>query len=239
MIMHRNVSRPLTKAGKLSLLMTIMVLLFIVSIIGTARLSLKFSGAATDKCAPSQVMITDRTGLSGTEADILEKLAGSLGITESGLERKGGTDPFGIYYQYLEEQYRNTGFLLDKNDVTQINELINDLDELIHLEQQSQIGNMSLDGREVAVYILGEIYGLSGLKLEINNEGEIGQISDPAGKVLYQYSLGQQTEFRYDALVIIVAVILILISICFRVARRQQLFEKGGEFGGIKEKRIA
>lgn len=231
--------RPISKAGMMSMLMTMAAMLVIVSIIGVARFSLKVGGISVEKDSAQTVTINDRTGLNEGEIKILKNLAVSMRLTEARMNVKGNRDTFSLYYGYLEKHYRSTEFQMDNETAVQMNELIDDMNELILLEKQYRISDMTLDGREVAVHILGRIYELSGLELVIDNEGNIEQISDLADSVLYRNTQQEPTDFRYDTLILIVTVVLVMISICFNIARRNRLFEKGGEFGGIKEKRIA
>lgn len=214
-----------SKTGRMVLFMTLSVLIIMAGVMGVARFSLKLNRTSKDLAASKTITIEDKTGLNELEADLLLKLADSTGNTPALL--------------YLMQYYRNNELKLSKEDVSRMNELIKDLEELIHLEGHSQVTEMSLDGREVYFYILVQVYEMSGLKVIISNDSNIEQVSDRTGSILYQDSTQQQNVFQVGTLIITVCAILVMISICFTIARRNQLFGKDVDYHGVKEKRVA
>ena len=105
------------------------------------------------------------------------------------------------------------------------------------LENGRGIDEMSFDGREVAIHILQKIYGLSGLRLGISPDGTIEQIISSTGKIYYENNIGGLEEFRIDSLIVILMVLIMLLSVCIIITKRNQLFVKGGEY--LNEKGIA
>jgi hypothetical protein len=231
--------RLMNKTGRMALFMTISVLILIVSVMGVAKLSLKISEAGREQGAAQAFTMEDKTGLNVLEADILLKMADAMELSRVTETGAGGTKYYAPYFEYLMQYYRNNDLKFNKEAVTRINGLINDMNELIHLEESSQISEMSLDGREVYIYILEQVYELSGLEVIINSDGDIEQVSDQTGSVIYQDKPEQQTIFQVNSLIIIVSAIVVMISICCAIARRNQLFEKDVEYHGVKEKRVA
>lgn len=232
----KKLFRYINAMGGMAFVMTIVVLIFIISIIGIARLSIKFNNKYVKSKASEELTIKDKNGLNEREVDILESLASSIFLTKR--KTDGNTDVMAIYFNNLNAYYRDSAVDLGKTAADDIAKLIRSMDELIRIEDKTDIGRMSYDGREVAIYILQKIYEMSGLRLLINSQGVIEQITDQTGIVIYQYPQ-EPLLFRLDTLIIVVMLILVLLSICIIIAKRNQLFEKGGEYDGFKEKGIA
>ncbi len=220
------------------LIMTIIVMIFIVCIMGVAKLSLKINKEKSVPTTSVKIELMNEVGLNVSEMKVLVNLAGLLKISDN-IEGEDNRIQ-SIYYNYLSKYFSSSGVELSTNAADKIQELIKDSDTLNRIEKENDIDRMSFDGREVAIYILKQIYELSGLKLVINIEGYIEQIADQSGNIIYQTNNPQgQMGFQVNALIIILTIILTLFSICFIIAKRNQLFKKGVEYDGFNEKGIA
>ena len=99
---------------------------------------------------------------------------------------------------------------------------------------------MSIEGRKFIIHIYEEIYNLCGLNITFDAESNIEKIVDQSGAVIYQNTGAQsQPQIHIDALIITSTFILVLITLCFIIARKNQLFIKGGRYDGFDEKEYA
>ena len=214
---------------------TMIIMVFIISIMGVARWSL-ITGTETEvQAVADMAVLKPDADLNEAEAQVLYQLSQLIGDT--GREVSNGMITENIYYDCLSEHYRAYGMNLSTAVADKINRLIRDGKKLLLLEEGRQLGEMSLDGREVAIHIFKEIYRSSGLKLGIQPDGTIEQIVSQSGKQYYINNKSLQEEFRIETLIFILMVLITLLGTCIIIAKRKQLFVKSGEY--IHEKGIA
>ncbi len=215
--------------------MTIIIMVFIISIMGVAKWSLTMGMEIDAQADADQAMFKPGTGLNEPEQQVLHKLSRLIGDVRKDKDSKSITE--NIYYECLLEHYRNYGMDLTSAAAANIDRLISDGNKLLLLENGRQITEMSFDGREVAIHIFKKIYRFSGLKLGINPDGTIDKIENSTGELYYENNFNEPEEFRLDMLIIILMVLGMLLVVCIVITKRNQLFVKGEEY--INEKGIA
>ena len=220
------------------LVMTIVIITLIISIIGIARWSLRFCD--DDRIISTSVTTEqiDDQGLNETERNVLEQLSNYISLQTKQLKKEYNTQT--IYFNFLRIYLSSEGVNLSTDNAGEIEKLIQDGVGLVDLEKETDLHKMSYDGRKVAEHLLKQIYKLSGLNLLINAEGNIEEITDLSGNSIYkEQNTKEEAGFRFDALIITLVVIQAMFYVCFAVAKKNQLFKKGGDYDGLDEKGIA
>ena len=218
--------------------MTIIIMLLIVSIIGVGRWSLRFCGG--NRCITVSAVTTqiDDPGLNKTEIGILRRLTGYLGLQSIQISKDMNTQA--AYFNNLKMYFCMEGVDLNSEIAFRIEELIQNGEALVQLENERDFNHMSYDGQIMAEYILKQIYRLCGLELLLASDGKIEKITDLSGVVIYQgKNTKEEAGFQLDALFITLVLIQTMFCVCFAIAKKNQIFKKGGEYDGLNEKGIA
>lgn len=143
------------------------------------------------------------------------------------------------YFKYLEEYLGSSGVDLSASKVTEVEAQIQNLNEIMNLEKESDFKKMSLDGRGMAIFLSQQIYELCGLTLTYSILGDIEQITETSGQVIYQKENPiRQAGLHINALVITLIVMVILLILCIMLAKKNQLFAKESINIGYDEERL-
>lgn len=218
--------------------MTVVILIFISSVLTLARLSLKYEEKNSALVCSDNLILDDTDGLNESEKQVIRKISSFIPIPDN--QRKREFENQNIYINFLKKYLSSPGINLSKTRANEVKNLINDRDELMKLEKKVDISEMSFDGKKAATYILTQIYEMCGMKPVINMNGEIEKISDQSGDIIYiKRSLNRKEGFRAEGLVISFTVIFALLCICYILSSKKQIYEKGGIYDGFNKKEAA
>lgn len=146
----------------------------------------------------------------------------------------------GSYMIFLQEYLRNSEANLSIENESKKEKLLQELMIIGNLEKQNNIQHMSIDGREIAISLLKNIYEIYGVNIEFGMDGEIQMIDDPLGNIIYQN--GDKTikiELQVIHLSIVVFLIFILFCLSLFIARKSKILVKDGGIDGFDEKKYA
>lgn len=130
-----------------------------------------------------------------------------------------------LYIEYLIIYFSNTEKNLNNDTITKIEVKLQELTNLMNLENVNDVKEMSLDAKEIAINIIEQIYNLCGLNLEHNLKGDIQQISDINGNILYaNKNMTDEETLNYAIIIIILLIWSFLFTICIRIAKENQLY---------------
>lgn len=217
---------------------TILILILMITFIIISKSIVMHESQAKDiPTLLTNINFTGNKELNPSEGKILSMLYSSCrGYELSNSESK----MYLLYKETLRKHLCNTGVNLSTSTATEVEEKIINLQEIWSSEKYRDITHMSVDGSKIAKYLSKQIYELCGLKLEYSIEGNITEITDQSGGLLYTYNQpDRQENIQFDALVITLVVIVTLLCFCIMIAKRNQLFVKGVEYDGFDEERFA
>jgi len=220
-------------------ILTISILIVIVSFVMIARgfVHTNYEKASVPTLS-SDTLINNDTELNTSEREILTMLSSVIKLP---YQVNQGNMINSIYNTTLLEHLRSSDVYLTSTQAQHVKDKITDLQGIISFEENSDFSKMSLDGRKVIIYISEQIYELCGLKLVLNMEGVIEQISDLSGNIIYTNvaaSAGQES-FQVNALVITLLFISTLFGISIIIAKKNQLFIKEVACDEFDEERFA
>jgi len=185
----------------------------------------------------NNIVISDEKELNTPEQEILSMLSSSNMLPNYNNQENTTNS---IFYKTLQEYLSSSEVYLRSNKVHQIEEKIMDLQEIMSSEGETDFTKMSLEGKKVAIYISEQIYEQCNLKLVLNMEGNIEEISESSGDIIYtKYTPVSQDGFQIKVLIIILASMTTLLSICIIIAKKNQLFMKEVVYDGFDEERFA
>lgn len=144
------------------------------------------------------------------------------------------------YLIYLQEYIRATKVTLNADDESRKELLLKKLATIAKLEKKSNIQHMSIDGREMAISLLKNIYGVYGVNILFGLDGEIQKVDDPLGNPIYlnaEKTLQIVCQLVYLAIIICINLILFVLSIF--ISKKNKIFVKGGDVYGIDKKKYA
>ena len=145
-----------------------------------------------------------------------------------------------LYVEYLKAKFSTSEIDLSVSEADQIIDKIIDMNKIMNLEHEGSINNMSLDGRELSIKLSEQIYGLCGLDLIYDVQGNINLISEQSGDIIYiNENYNRQKGFQINALMITLLIMIILFGICVIIAKKNQLLKKGGIYDGFNEEGFA
>ncbi|HWT26726.1 MAG TPA: hypothetical protein VN131_02200 [Mobilitalea sp.] len=218
-------------------LLTIGILVVIISFISITKVSL---GAYHDK--PEQPIVMDNSaftyneGLNTSEQDILTLLHS---VINSPVPDEGNHN-VSLYYNSLQLYLSSSKTNISPETAIQVKDTIIKLQDIIEIENKSDITKMSFDGRKIAIYLLERIYDLCNLNIVYNSAGDIERISNQTGKIIYNNGVPLTTMgYNLDALVITLVTIVILLGCCILIAKKNQLFSKDVIYDGFDEEGFA
>jgi len=185
----------------------------------------------------NNIVISDEKELNTPEQEILSMLSSSNMLPNYNNQENTTNS---IFYKTLQEYLSSSEVYLTSNKAHQIEDKIIDLQEIMSSEGETDFAIMSLEGKKVAIYISEQIYELCDLKLVLDMEGNIEEISESSGDIIYtKYTPVSQDGFQIKVLIIILASMTTLLSICIIIAKKNQLFMKEVVYDGFDEERFA
>lgn len=146
----------------------------------------------------------------------------------------------GSYMIYLQEYLRDAEVNLSVENETKKENLLQELMIIGNLEKKNNVQHMSIDGREIAISLLKNIYKIYGVNIEFGMDGEIQMVDDQLGNIIYQN--GDKTmkiELQLIHLSIVVCLILILFCLSIFIGRKNKIMVKDGGLDGFDEKEYA
>lgn len=154
--------------------------------------------------------------------------------------KKNKDSEFELYVKNLQEYLSKTEVSIKKEQGNIAARKIVEMNGIMDLEKEKDIKNMSLDSKEIVINLSKEIYEACGLNVTYNLKGEIIRIYDKTGKFLYlNESQINQSGFQFDALMITIVVMVLLLFICIVIAKKHQLYMKDVRYDGFNEERFA
>ncbi len=185
-----------------------------------------------------EVFLSEAEGFNPLEQLILEMMVRQYGGAEPTNAENGNIEY--LYYECLKECFSRCDYNPSKKDLMELENLIQARDDIIGLEQEVNLGKMSLDARDLMIYIDKRIYELCGMYIIFTADSQIEQIWEGSGVILYQQaSKPQQSPFHLEALLIVMITIFVLMVICILVSRKNKIFIREVDFGGFDEKEYA
>ena len=177
-------------------------------------------------------------GLNPSEKLILEMLVRQYDGVEPSNAAIGQTEY--LYYDSLKDYFGNQDYKPGKMDMMELENLIQAKEDIFRLEHEASLDKMSLDARDLMLYIDQKIYEICGLSITFTTDSQIEQIRETSGRILYQLAeQTQQSSFHMGALLTVMITILLLLGICIAVSRKNRLFIKEVVFDGFDEKEYA
>lgn len=242
--MYSNVSEyqkanVICKKSTMPPILTISILILIISFVMIARGLIQTSyDKVSIPTQSSDSIINDDKELNTSEREVLTMLSSVIKLPD---QVNQGNTINSIYNAALHKYLRSSDVYLTSTQARQVKDKIIDMQGIISFEGKSDFSLISLEGRKVIIYISEQIYELCGLKLVLNMEGIIEQISDLSGNIIYT-NLAASTvpeSFQMNALVLTLLFIATLFGICTIIAKKNQLFIKEVAYDGFEEERFA
>ncbi len=185
-----------------------------------------------------EVFFPGGDSLNSSEQLILEMLIGRYGGEEPTNTETGNVEY--LFYHCLKNYFIRDDYKPDKVALMKLENLIQARDDIFMLEQAVELSKMSLDARDLMIYIDKQIYELCGLSVTFTADNQIEQIRDTSGSILYQVDeQSLQSTFQLKALLVVMLVNSVLMAICIAISRKNKLFIKDVDFGGFDEKEYA
>ncbi|WMJ85791.1 hypothetical protein [Anaerocolumna sp. MB42-C2] len=182
--------------------------------------------------------VSQEENINTTEKTILTVLENSF--SQAGGQKNMAGNEYDTYIKQLDHYFKNPDVNLAKTKLTEVTNKVSQLIALMKLEQESDFTKMSFDGRELALRLSSEIYNICGLKLSFGTQGNIMEVEDLSGKIVYENEkTAQQPEFQWNALLLSVGFIFFLLLVNVMIAKKHQLFVKDGTYNGFNEEGYA
>ena len=182
--------------------------------------------------------VSQEDNINTTEKTILTILENSL--NQAGSEENMAGNEYTTYINQLDNYFKKPNVNLEKTKLTEVTDKVSQLIALMKLEQESDFTKMSFDGRELALRLSSEIYNICGLKLSFGSLGNIMEVEELSGKIIYENEkTAQQPEFQWNTLLLSVAFAFFLLLVNVLIAKKHQLFVKDGIYNGFNEEGYA
>jgi hypothetical protein len=218
-------------------LMTIIVLVAITGVVTISKKSIEIINSVEQSDNSRRFDFASNQNLNTYEMRILNLLSRAHGEGDS-TESNDQLDD--IYLYSLEQHFNTSKMNLTHSQANEIEALIQGKSELVRYEMDKDINQMSLEGRNLILYMDREIYQLCGLRITFDTDNTIDKITEQSGNIVYEKQQSSQPiKVHLEILIIVLALILSLIVLCMVFAKKKQLFIKGGRFNGFDEKEYA
>lgn len=140
----------------------------------------------------------------------------------------------------LAEYFEKEEIKLDEEKLAKLDEYIQGCKEILMLEQERDLGKISVDGRNMMIYLYKNIYKLFGLNISYDITQNIEEIYSENGTVIYRNTDEKVRQpVHMEVLIITLIILIIFICLCFYIARKNQIIVKDGEYNGYDEKKYA
>jgi hypothetical protein len=132
-----------------------------------------------------------------------------------------------FYSIVLEEYLSHSGVNLSASNAAEVIHKLQKLEHVMEVEKKFNYKEMTLDGRARALQLSQEIYELCGLSVTYNIRGDMEQITNLSGAILYKRErIPQQSSLHMEALFITLGFILLFLILCIIYAKKSHLFVK-------------
>jgi hypothetical protein len=218
-------------------LFTIILIIIITSTAGIAQFILS-PGKKNTEPLKSQIELFDETGINESEKLVLSTLYTE--IVFSNWQHDQTLNTYYIYFINLKKYFLTDGVDLSKDQCKQVISKIKDMQTIFYLENESNLSKMSVDGRGIAIDLFEQIFDICGLKIYTNMEGEIEEIQDQIGNVMYQNKTSVIPDgFQVYAFISILIIMISLLIISIIIVKKNQLFRRDVSLDEFDEKRFA
>lgn len=144
------------------------------------------------------------------------------------------------YLVYIQEYIRTSDVKLNTDDEARKEHLFQELKTIANLEKVTNIQDMSIDGREIAISLIKNIYNVYGIDISFGLDGEIQNVKDPLGNSIYHNDEKTlEMEFQVIHLIIVISINLILLGLSIFIYIKSKISVKDGDIYGLDEKRYA
>lgn len=186
----------------------------------------------------ASLIFSGKEGFNSSEQRILEMLVRQYGGEEPNNTGTWNTEY--LYYHSLKIYFSRCDYRPDTTCLMELENLIQARDDIFVLEQEVDLSKMSLDARNLMVYIYKRIYELCGLSVSFTADHQIEQIEEGSGSILYRPAeQPQQSSFQLKTLLFVILINLMLMALCIVISRKSRLFMKEVDLGGFDEKEYA
>lgn len=147
---------------------------------------------------------------------------------------------FGSLYEQLKAYLGRSGVDLTKEKAEQARKNIVELNQIIAMEGNRDLKEMTLDAKGMATRLSQLIYQSCGLKLSFDMTGNIDKISTTDGSILFdRHKSAEQDRIHIQPLAITIGVIIILLFFCVLIARKHKLFQREELYESFDEEKYA
>lgn len=215
--------------------MTLLLLLVILSLATISRVSIK---ADTVETISLRKFYLHNGNYNDSEQYVLSMLEGIPELTNN--KGSGHIKWSEAHINHISKYFEKENIELDKEKLDEISDAIKGSYEILKYEQKRDINRISIDGRNMIIHLYKNIFKSCGLNITYDIMNNIVRIGDKNGKLIYQ----KDNEPSYQpihivALLLTLTLILILAVICLYIAKKNQIFIKGGIYDGSDEKKYA
>lgn len=144
------------------------------------------------------------------------------------------------YLIYLQEYLRTSEVNLTVEDVNRKEYLQQELISIANIEKENNIRNMTIDGREIAISLLNNIYAVYGMNISFGLDGEIQKVNDPLGNMIYhnvEHTLQAKNQIINFSIIICIGLLLIGLSVY--IGKKSKIIIKDVEIYGLDKKKYA
>ena len=170
-----------------------------------------------------------------TEEDVVNYLSKFLRLLELQENGKRKEVLYGLLLNKLRDRITD---MPDENLELLFNRVTH-IQMILDQEKRGEFMNMSLEGRQLILYIFNDIFELSGFQVTINLDGEIEKITDSMGVLMYSHAQTDLSGIQGKELVIVLSIILLALLVCILIAKKNQLFRKEVAYDGLNKKQYA
>ncbi len=143
------------------------------------------------------------------------------------------------YLSYLQKYIRTSGAKLSVGNEKKKDYLVQELMVVTKLENKNDIKQMSIDGMEIAIGLIKNIYKLYEINIIFTIDGNVNSVEDKVGNSIYQnIDEGIKTEFSVIHATIVACTILMFLVINILITKKIIII-KGEDCDGLNEKEYA
>lgn len=220
------------------LFITAVMLLVMIAMIAVTKRNIKTDSIETFHTGLADTELLTKPELNVPETKVLLSISDWADATGTSSDQRG---TYQIIYHCLREHYESPGVDISADSAVVILEMVSSRNEIVNMERETQLNRMSFDAREMVMHLLKKICEVSGLKLMMNESGDIEKITDTAGHIIYQKeNLDSETGFQLGTVFIILTLLVFLFVICIFISKKSQIMVvKGRGYHGIDEEEYA
>lgn len=217
---------------------TVLLIIMIICTAGMIQFTVKPAKGSSKSLPVNNSVWFNEEGLSEPEKAVLSKLYTE--IVFSDWQQDHTVNTYLIYLMNLKNYFMKEGIDLAQEQSDLVISKIENIQQIFSLEGKSDIGNMSMDGRGIAIDLFEQIYKICGLKIDANMTGEIEEIQDQTGNVIYQrQTTNISEEFQVYALISTLTIIISLLILSVIIVKKNQIFRRDVVYDGFDEERFA